>query len=231
MPPFSAGSTRSKTSRSPPTMTESLPSSRVTTLPETGASSMAAPRSATRPASSWLALGLAVLMSTYILPGPSPATTPSGPRVIASRAAVPVTMLKVTSAASATARGESAQAMPSAMSHSALARVRLWPITVWPAASSRLAIRPPMTPSPTKPISAMSALLCRAGGQATPRAAEGLVDVLLHLQQVGPHPLAGRLRPAGGDRVQDLAVVAEGPLRAAGDVGGGHSRPPQHVPV
>ena len=58
------GDTRSNAAASPPTMTESLPCSSVITLPDTGASSMTAPRSATRSASARLAAGLTVLMST-----------------------------------------------------------------------------------------------------------------------------------------------------------------------
>ena len=58
------GTTRSKASLSPPTITESFPCSRVITLPDTGASSMTAPHSATRSARPRLAPGLTVLMST-----------------------------------------------------------------------------------------------------------------------------------------------------------------------
>ena len=50
---------------------------------------------------------------------------PSAPRVTASRAAVSVTMVKTTSAASAIARGEAAGRSPASISHCALARVRL----------------------------------------------------------------------------------------------------------
>jgi len=58
------GLTRSKARLSPPTMMERRPVSSVVTLPETGASSICAPRSATRTASARLAAGLIVLMST-----------------------------------------------------------------------------------------------------------------------------------------------------------------------
>src|SRR5947208_1058765 len=56
----STGRTRSYTSASPPTMIESLPCSSVLTLPDTGASSIAAPSSATRSASSRMPDGLCV---------------------------------------------------------------------------------------------------------------------------------------------------------------------------
>src|SRR6266511_1544424 len=60
----STGRARSKASGSPPTMIERFPCSSVRTLPDTGASSIWAPRSATRLASSRLAAGLTVLRST-----------------------------------------------------------------------------------------------------------------------------------------------------------------------
>ena len=58
------GLTCSTASASPPTMIERLPCSSVNGLPETGASSICAPVSATRAASARLALGLTVLIST-----------------------------------------------------------------------------------------------------------------------------------------------------------------------
>ena len=58
------GTSRSKAVRSPPTIIESLPSSRVITLPDTGASSMRAPQAIACAASARLAAGLTVLMST-----------------------------------------------------------------------------------------------------------------------------------------------------------------------
>ena len=58
------GATRSKVASSPPTMTESRPCSSEITLPETGPSSISAPRASTRSASARLAAGLTVLMST-----------------------------------------------------------------------------------------------------------------------------------------------------------------------
>ena len=57
-------STSSKASSSPPTMIERRPSSSVLTLPETGASSMRAPSSATCSARARLASGVPVVMST-----------------------------------------------------------------------------------------------------------------------------------------------------------------------
>ena len=58
------GSTRASVASAPPTMIESCPASSVERLPETGASSIAAPSSETRAASSRLAVGDTVLMST-----------------------------------------------------------------------------------------------------------------------------------------------------------------------
>src|SRR3989304_5427211 len=106
------GWTRLKAARSPPTMIESLPCSSVLTLPETGASSICPPRAATCVARSALTAGLTVLMSTYTFPCASPASSPAGPSVIARSAPVSRTMLKVTSAARATAAGGSPPCPP-----------------------------------------------------------------------------------------------------------------------
>ena len=74
---------------------------------------------------------------------------PSGPWVTAVRACVFVTIEKITSDCSAASRGDSAKRIPSAISGSALLRVRLYPVTSWPAESSLRATPPPITPSPT----------------------------------------------------------------------------------
>ena len=65
----SSGSTAANACRSPPTMIASVPLSAWGMLPETGASSIWAPRARTRSASRRLACGLTVLMSTYTCPG------------------------------------------------------------------------------------------------------------------------------------------------------------------
>ena len=84
------------------------------TLPDTGPSSRVAPLAATSQASVRVMLGLTVLISTHVAPDRSPASTPSGPWAMASSARLSVTMLNITSAASATARGEAASVMPAA---------------------------------------------------------------------------------------------------------------------
>ena len=110
-------------------MIESLPSSRVFTLPETGASSISAPISAASAARARLAAGLIELMSTKTLPGERPAMIPSGPRATDRSAVVSDTMEKTTSLASVASRAVSAHAIPASMSQSALDRVRLCPVT------------------------------------------------------------------------------------------------------
>src|SRR3989442_9252956 len=147
----SSGLTRSKVARFPPTITDSLPCSSVTTLPDTGASTMSAPFSRTWAATARLTAGLTVLMSTTTFPGLSPASNPSRPSATASSDLESVTMMKITSAASATARGESLHFIPVSTSHCAFERVRLYPVTRWPLASSLAAIFPPITPRPTYP--------------------------------------------------------------------------------
>src|SRR6266446_1144106 len=113
------GFTRANVSARPPTITDNLPCWRVITLPETGASSMSAPFSRTLLARARLIAGLTVLMSTKILPGPSPASNPSGPSATAASAAELVTIASVMSDAEATSRGEEAQPIPFSISHCA----------------------------------------------------------------------------------------------------------------
>jgi hypothetical protein len=120
-----SGFTFSNVSRRPPTITESFPSCNVITLPETGESTMSAPFSRIFAANARLTLGLIVLMSMKTLPALKPASSPSGPSVMAAVAAELVTMAKTKSATLATARGESAHCIPFSTSHRALARVRL----------------------------------------------------------------------------------------------------------
>src|ERR1700685_1526766 len=153
-----SGFTFSNVSLRPPTITDSLPSCSVITLPETGESTMSAPSSRTFVANVRLALGLIVLMSMKIFPAPKPASSPSAPSVIAVTAAVLVTIAKVKSELSATARGESAHFIPLSISRCAFARVRLYPVTVWPLSSNRLTIWLPITPRPTNPTFAIALL-------------------------------------------------------------------------
>src|SRR5260370_39769264 len=112
---------------------------------------MSAPFSRTLLARARLTSGLTVLMSTKTLSGPSPASNPSGPSATAARAAELVTIANVTSDAEATSRGDDAQRIPLSISHCALGRVRLYPVTVWPLLSRRATISPPIVPSPTNP--------------------------------------------------------------------------------
>ena len=100
------------------------------TLPETGASTMCAPRPDTRPASSRVSSGLAVDMSMYTFRGARPARIPSGPSVTALTAAVFVTIVKTISLRSATSRGVSPQPMPASSNHPAFSFVRFQPLTV-----------------------------------------------------------------------------------------------------
>ena len=122
---LSSGFMRSNVSFRPPTIIDSLPSTSVTTLPDTGESIMSAPFSRTFAAMARLVAGLTVLMSTNTLPALRPAIIPSGPSAMARSASELVTMAMVTSTDWLTARGESAHFMPLSISHCAFARVRL----------------------------------------------------------------------------------------------------------
>src|SRR5438552_8302943 len=119
---------------------------------------------------------------------------PSAPCVTARTAAVFVTIVNVTSLASVTARGLSAHLRPLSISHCAFSRVRFQPVTLWPAWSNRFATPPPITPRPTKPIS------------ATPLPLLGSADVALHARDVLLHPLTRILRTLACDRLENQAV-------------------------
>src|SRR5574341_125204 len=80
---------------------------------------------------------------------------PSSPSVTARNALILAIMEKTTSDNCAATQGLSAHFMPALSRGCALARVRLYPVTLCPASSSRLAIRLPMTPNPTKPMFAI----------------------------------------------------------------------------
>src|SRR6266576_3960420 len=126
----SSGFTFSKVALRPPAITESLPSCKVITLPETGASNRSPPFSRTFSASSRLNAGPTVLISTKILPGFTPASIPSGPFITAANAAELVTMESVMSLALTTSLGVFAHFIPFLMSHPAFERVRLYPDTL-----------------------------------------------------------------------------------------------------
>jgi hypothetical protein len=80
-----------------------------------------------------------------------PAMMPSSPSATARTAAASVTIENTISDAAAASRGVAAKRMPALISGSALSRLRLKPVTVWPAAMSRGTMPTPMAPSPTKP--------------------------------------------------------------------------------
>ncbi len=119
------GRARSSTDGSPPTMNDSCPASSVAGLPDTGASSSAAPRAAASSASRPTTVGLTVLISIRIAPGRSPASRPCGPRATASRAASSVTMVKTASDPRAASRGDGASVIPACTRGAAFAAVRL----------------------------------------------------------------------------------------------------------
>ena len=127
-------------------MTESLPCSRVTTLPDTGASTISAPFSRTLAARARLTAGLTVLMSISTFPAPMPASNPSAPYATSSTAEEFVTITKVRSAAWHTARGESAHFMPLSINHCAFDRVAVYPVTVCPFSISLRAFDRPLRP-------------------------------------------------------------------------------------
>src|ERR1051325_5596010 len=83
--------------------------------------------------------------------GLRPARMPSFPSATARTAAPWVTIENTISGFSATARGVSAQAMPTAISGAALSRERFQPVTLCPAAIRRGTISAPIAPRPMNP--------------------------------------------------------------------------------
>src|SRR5688572_26605238 len=136
-------------------------------------------------------------MSTTVLPGPRPASSPSGPSATALSAFVSVTITKVTSAAFATAPGESAHRRPLSSSHCAFDLVRLWPVTVCPFPSSRSAVRPPIAPRPTYPRFAISVVETRTPCPAIAGRDSRGTNRKYSLEQRRGARQAGRIEEAG----------------------------------
>jgi hypothetical protein len=76
----STGRHRSSTSSSPPTMIDSVPASAPWNPPDTGASSIAMPRSASAAAKRRVSTGEMELMSTRVLPGRIVSASPPDPK-------------------------------------------------------------------------------------------------------------------------------------------------------
>ena len=147
----STGRMRSKACSLPPTMIESFPSRRVLGLPDTGASSIAAPAAETRSATARLTSGGIVLMSAYTAPSRRPAINPSSPEVTSCTAAPSVSIEKTKSQRSPTSRGVCAHRIPFSKSGLPLSAVRFQPVTSCPPASSRSTTSRPIDPSPRNP--------------------------------------------------------------------------------
>ncbi len=141
----------SKLDFGPPTITDRVPSRAPFTPPDTGASSeamsLAARPSATMPET----FGPVVERSTKVLIF-SPRITPSGPSAVSWTMAGLGRLASTSSAASAHALGEAPRVAPRAVSGSTAASLTSNTTRVWPASINRPAMRPPMRPSPMKPI-------------------------------------------------------------------------------
>src|SRR5581483_7260535 len=145
------GASASTISGSPPIMIERRASRAPTSPPETGASTAWAERARAAAAISRASCGSLVDMSTKIWAGRAAASAPSSPSSVARTSAGKPTMVKTTSEAAATARGESAHAAPRATSGSAFARVRLKTVAAKPLAIRWPHIEAPITPVPIHP--------------------------------------------------------------------------------
>src|SRR5579863_7485610 len=160
---------------------------------------MSAPFSRALAATLRLYWGLTVLISIRNFPGATALRIPSGPSMIAASAFSFVTIEKVKSADAHTARGESAHFIPRSIKRCALARVRLYPVTLWPLLRRRLTISPPITPSPTKPKLAILLLAVISSLNCEPRC--------------GPHVGANLPGPAANGRASPRARLPRRAVR------------------
>jgi hypothetical protein len=133
-------------------MMESVPSMAPASPPETGASSMEAPRSLTFSESSSVTTGEMVLMSTSSEPCWMPSSTPTSPATTSLTWGESGSRVMITSLCAATSPGLAAtSAPPSEASSLAFSVVRLYRISSCPASMRFFAIGRPMIPSPMKP--------------------------------------------------------------------------------
>src|ERR1700730_8956315 len=194
-------------------------------LPETGASTMSAPFSRTFAHTTRLKAGLTVLISISTLPASKPARTPSGPSIMEFKASDVVTIENVKSQAVATSRGEAAHCIPFSIRRSALARVRLYPLTACPFWSKRKTISLPITPRPTKPSLAIAWCLrparCCQQKQFLLRLL--FARVFSDLAQMRAHGFPCALRIAVLDRLQNPLVMILAALWPALDIVGAHT--------
>ena len=164
----STGRARATASLEPPQKRVSVPFAAPSTPPDTGAST----KSTDRPAHAWAiaaaVAGCTVDVSTTTVPGRADASTPSAPSTTSRTAASSLTASTTTSARAAASAGVAATAAPSSASALDLAGDRFHTTTSPPAATSRVAIRPPMLPRPrtahgggTGPVAAVLSLIDR----------------------------------------------------------------------
>src|SRR5690348_14713800 len=142
------GRARATSSSRPPQKIVSVPFCAPSDPPDTGASTMPMPRSASFAAIAAVAEGETVEQSTTTPPDPSPSATPPGPSSTCSRSGVSDTHTSTASAFAAASAGDAARAAPASASGSSRSRVRLCTVTSWPAASRCPAIGAPIVPRP-----------------------------------------------------------------------------------
>ena len=126
------GRARSTSAASPPQKIVSVPFWAPSLPPDTGASTRATPRAASREAKSRVADGEIVEQSMTSWPSRAPSATPSGPNRTASTSGVSETQTTTASAARATSAGLSARATPRSSSSGARSGDRFQAVTVEP---------------------------------------------------------------------------------------------------
>src|SRR6266536_2786105 len=204
---------RRTSASAPPTMMLRVPLAAPSLPPDTGASSMATPCSASRAAMRRVACGLIVDMSTTREPGLAPCTTPPSPSSTCSTSGVSLTQTSTTSLEAASSAGLPAVAAPASASGCIRSGVRLWTVRSKPA-SSRLRLMPrPMIPSPMKPTRSLMVLIVPGASQSGGGAWVGDLRAGEDGDQVGEAGAEGAAE-RGGDGVRggdQLAGAAERP--------------------
>ena len=149
---WNTGSTRSNTSALPPTMIESAASIAPRSPPDTGASSISAPRASSAAAISRVATGEIELMSTTTAPRRTPSRMPFGPCTTSRTSGVSATIMMMMSLRLATSLGDAPTFAPACATSAVLLCVRFQTVTSYPAATRCFAIGRPMIPRPMNPI-------------------------------------------------------------------------------
>ena len=146
----STGRARSSAATSPPTMKVSVPAAAPATPPDTGASSIARPRSAAALATRCALAGAMVLQSMTSAPAGMAAISAPSPRYRLSTCRLAGSIEITTAAPSTAASADGATVTPASRAFCSASALRSKAETAWPFFARLAAIGPPMWPRPMK---------------------------------------------------------------------------------